>query len=251
VAERVWVRDITNEEGNWLLRIVRPWRQMVNSRSGSTRASSSRVSRLLPMPGAPTRTTSRGPGWPAAPAPATPGPGRPCPWPGPAPPAGSRSGVGSPGRSPRRPGCRPPARPPATGPRQGRPDRPLRVVPVGRRGPEQGHHGVADELLHRPPVALQLGSEAGVVGAQHPPDVLDVQPLGPGGEADQVAEQHAHELALVAPRQGRAQGGPAGQAEPGPGRVALTATPADRHGRRIATPTALNRRRPGAPEVRR
>jgi hypothetical protein len=79
------------------------------------------------------------------------------------------------------------------------PHRPLRVVLVRGRGPEQGHHGVADELLHRPAIALQVGPKPGVVGGEHGADVLHVQPLRPGGEPDQVAEQHADPLALLPP----------------------------------------------------
>jgi hypothetical protein len=36
---------------------------------------------------------------------------------------------------------------------------------VGGWGAEQGHDGVADELLHRPAIALQVGPQPGVVGA--------------------------------------------------------------------------------------
>ena len=46
--------------------------------------------------------------------------------------------------------------------RQGRADRPLRIVLVGGRHPEQGHDRVADELLHRAAVALELRAQPGV-----------------------------------------------------------------------------------------
>jgi hypothetical protein len=91
---------------------------------------------------------------------------------------------------------------------QGGPDGPLRVVLAGDRGAEQGHDGVPDELLDRAAVAFQLPAQAGIVGSQDPADVLDVELLGPAGEADQVAEQDADDLALVAPGRGRARDPP-------------------------------------------
>jgi hypothetical protein len=118
---------------------------------------------------------------------------------------------------------------------EGGPDRPLGVVLVGHRRAEQGHHGVADELLHRSPEAFQVGPEALVVGGEHTSDVLDVQALGPAGEADQVAEQHADPLALLPAGGGRGgQRRRAGQAEPGPLGVVLAAATADRHDRIVA-----------------
>ena len=113
---------------------------------------------------------------------------------------------------------------------QRRPNGSLRVVLVGGRGAEQGHHRITDELLHRPPEALQLSPEPLVVGGQQPADVLNIQALGSTGEADQVAEQHTDPLALLPPRAGGGdQGRAADPAESEPGRVVLTATGADRH----------------------
>jgi hypothetical protein len=83
--------------------------------------------------------------------------------------------------------------------RQGGPDGSLGVVLMGDGGAGQGHHGIADELLHRPAIALQVRPQPGVVGGQQATDVLDVQLLGSAGEPDQVAEQHAHPLALLPP----------------------------------------------------
>ena len=67
----------------------------------------------------------------------------------------------------------------------------------GRRA-EQGHHGVADELLDGSAVALELGADTLVVWPKKRLDVLRVHRLGPGGEADEVAEHDRHDLALAA-----------------------------------------------------
>ena len=56
------------------------------------------------------------------------------------------------------------------------------------RRAEDGHDRVADELLHGPPVALDVLAEAGVVGADAGADVLGVSLLRGGGEADEIAE---------------------------------------------------------------
>ena len=113
---------------------------------------------------------------------------------------------------------------------QSSPHRPLGVVLVGDWSAEQRHYCVADEFLHRAAEPLQLGSEPLIVGGEQPSDVLDVQPLGAAGEADQVAEQHADPLALLPPGGGwGGQGSRAGQAEPGPRWVIFTAALTDRH----------------------
>jgi hypothetical protein len=74
---------------------------------------------------------------------------------------------------------------------------PLRVVLVGDRRAEEGHHRVADELLHRALEALELFAEMGVVGVEQRPHVLGVELLGPRGEPDQVREEDAHHLPLL------------------------------------------------------
>ncbi len=68
------------------------------------------------------------------------------------------------------------------------PDGTLRVVLVGDGRTEDGHDRVADELLHGPPVALDLLAEAREVRADAGADVLGVSLLRGGGEADEVAE---------------------------------------------------------------
>ncbi len=75
---------------------------------------------------------------------------------------------------------------------------PLRIVLVCGRSTEEGHHSVADELLHRPPVALQLGAEPLVVGAKDRFDVLGIERFRARGEADEIGEQAGHDLSLFA-----------------------------------------------------
>jgi hypothetical protein len=82
--------------------------------------------------------------------------------------------------------------------RERRADGALGVVLVRRRSAEQGHDGIADELLHRAAVPLELGAYAHVVRAQDRLHVLGIQRLGPRGEADEVAEEDAHDLPLAA-----------------------------------------------------
>ena len=86
--------------------------------------------------------------------------------------------------------------------RERRANRPLRIVLVRDRRPEHGDDGVADELLHRAPVALELVPEPRVVRREERPDVLGVEPLGALGRTDHVREHDRHDLALLAPRGG-------------------------------------------------
>ena len=75
---------------------------------------------------------------------------------------------------------------------------PLGIVLVGDRRTEQRHGGVADELLDRPAVALELGADALVVAAEHGSHVLGIHPLGTLGGPDQVAEEDGDDLPLLA-----------------------------------------------------
>ena len=77
------------------------------------------------------------------------------------------------------------------------PHRPLGVVLVRHGRSEDGHDRVADELLHRASVGLDLLSQAGVVGAQACSHVLGVSLLGGSGEPDQVAEEDGDDLSLL------------------------------------------------------
>ncbi len=58
--------------------------------------------------------------------------------------------------------------------RERRADGALGVVLVRGRRAEEGHHRVADELLDRAAVALELGTDALVVGPQERLDVLGI-----------------------------------------------------------------------------
>ena len=71
------------------------------------------------------------------------------------------------------------------------------LVRVGRA--EERHHGVADELLHRAAVALELGADALVVRARACASTSSGSIASArDGEADEVAEEDGHDLALAA-----------------------------------------------------
>ena len=74
----------------------------------------------------------------------------------------------------------------------------LGVVFVRDRGPEKGHHRVADELFDGPAVAFELRAEALVIRGEQRLDVLGIELLGSRGEADEVAEDDGHDFALSA-----------------------------------------------------
>ena len=74
----------------------------------------------------------------------------------------------------------------------------LGIVLVRDGSTEQRHHRVADELLDRAAVALELGAQASVIRAEERLDVLRVHRLGARREADEVAEEDRDDLALSA-----------------------------------------------------
>jgi hypothetical protein len=76
--------------------------------------------------------------------------------------------------------------------------RALGVVLVRERRAEDSHHRVADELLHRASALLELFAQALVIRAEDRLDVLRVERLSARGEADEVREQHRHDLPLAA-----------------------------------------------------
>ena len=86
------------------------------------------------------------------------------------------------------------------------PDGPFGVVLVCHGRAEDGHDRVADELLDRAAVALDLLPQASVVGADAGADVLGVSRFRGGGEADEVAEEHGDDLALLLHRRCRLRG---------------------------------------------
>jgi hypothetical protein len=70
----------------------------------------------------------------------------------------------------------------------------LWVVLVGHRCAEDRHDGIADELLDRAPVGLEIGSQLIVVRGQERLDVLRIERVGARGEPDEVGEDHADDL---------------------------------------------------------
>ncbi len=93
-------------------------------------------------------------------------------------------------------------------------DRPLGIVLVGDRRPEDGHDRVTDELLDRAAVAFDLGPQQGVVRAQGGQHLLRIGAVRGGREADQVGEEDRDDLPLLAARRrGIGQRRPARQAE--------------------------------------
>src|SRR3954468_20985412 len=95
---------------------------------------------------------------------------------------------------------------------------------MGYGGAEDGHHGVADELLDRAAVPLELGAELRVVGGERRADVLRVETLRPRRRDDEVGEEDRHDLPLLAWSRGcRHERGPAHPAEAEPLGILLTA----------------------------
>ena len=84
--------------------------------------------------------------------------------------------------------------------RQRAPHGALGVVLVRQRRAEERHDGVADELLDRAAEPLQLGLHPAVIGREHAADVLRIEVLGAAGEADEVGEEDADDLALLEDR---------------------------------------------------
>ena len=107
---------------------------------------------------------------------------------------------------------------------------PLGVVAVRHRRTENAHHGIADELLDLPAVALELAAHALVVGDEERANVLRVELLGARGEADEVDEQHRHDAALLAGRPWLPERGATRVAELRPVGILLAAAGAREHG---------------------
>jgi hypothetical protein len=72
------------------------------------------------------------------------------------------------------------------------------IVLVRHGCAEDGHHSVADELLHRAAALLDLLAEPGVVRREHRAHVLRVELLGAAREADEVGEEDRHDLPFLA-----------------------------------------------------
>ena len=80
---------------------------------------------------------------------------------------------------------------------QGGVDRPDRIILVGDRRPEQGHDGVAHELVDGAAVEGDRLGQASEHRCRELTHVLGVEALRQGGEPDDVGEQHADESALL------------------------------------------------------
>jgi hypothetical protein len=93
------------------------------------------------------------------------------------------------------------------------PNGPLGIVLVSNRRAEDRHHCVADELLDRAAVPFELMPQTRVVRADTCANILGVGCFGGGGEADQVAEEDRHDLALLARLRHDGERGPAPVAE--------------------------------------
>jgi hypothetical protein len=69
---------------------------------------------------------------------------------------------------------------------------------VRDRRAEDGHDRVADELLERPSVALELRAHQLELWPDRRPDVFRVTAVAETGRVDQIGEEHRHDLALLA-----------------------------------------------------
>jgi hypothetical protein len=132
----------------------------------------------------------------------------------------------------------------------GGPGRPEGVVLVDGGDAEDGHDGVAGELLDRTAVVVDHPPHRLVVDGHDLRQRLGVEPLAQGRGAAQVAEDDGDGLA-DAPRSGRPrrQRVAAGQAEPRPARVRLPAggtadrlCPIASYARTASPPTAISGR---------
>ena len=82
--------------------------------------------------------------------------------------------------------------------RERRTDRALGVVLVDERRAEESDDGVADELLHRASELLELVRGRAASTREQRPGVFRIEPLGALGVADEIDEDDADDLALVA-----------------------------------------------------
>ena len=107
------------------------------------------------------------------------------------------------------------------------------IVLVRHGHPEDGHHRVADEFLHRPLAGLDAGGELGEGPGHEGSEVLGIELLRDRGEPDEVGEEdrHATTLARHAHRarlgDGRVDGAPARAAESEPRRNVRSAETAE------------------------
>ena len=125
------------------------------------------------------------------------------------------------------------------------------VVLVRGRGAEHGHHRIADELLDRAAVPLELVAHAHVIRLKACSDVLRVGRLRTGRVPDEVDEDDADDLPLLARRRPGRELGSAAGAEAGVGAALAAASGAERHGSRVTRSllSASGRARTRAPRA--
>ena len=79
-----------------------------------------------------------------------------------------------------------------------RPCRAQRIVLARHRDPEHGHHGIADELLHRSAVPLEDDPSGVVVPVHQRPQRLRVRAVADCRRTGEVAEEDGHDLPHLA-----------------------------------------------------
>ena len=94
---------------------------------------------------------------------------------------------------------------------------------------EDGHHRVADELLHGSAVRLERAAHLVEVAPHHAAHRLRVEPLAERRRAGHVGEDDRHDLAGLPLGSGLRESGAAGRAETGPRTRFLAALGASRH----------------------
>ena len=102
------------------------------------------------------------------------------------------------------------------------------VVLSRDRNPKNGHHGVTDELLHRPPVTLEHHPRCLVVPVHQGPQRLRVRAVTDRRRACQVAEEDRHDLSHLTLGRRRERSA-AARTKPEPVRTLATAPGADDH----------------------
>jgi hypothetical protein len=143
--------------------------------------------------------------------------------------------------------------------REGRADRPLRVILAGDGSSPNRHHGIADELLDGPAVALDQRPAALEVTRQQFAYLFGIAVLAQRREPDEIREQHRHEATLgnLDLHRGRGPDGRRAAAGTGEWRSAFAAETIPRLGgcptrraRNLQSCAALNAESPSGPVVR-
>ena len=110
---------------------------------------------------------------------------------------------------------------------------PERIVLVCHRHSEDSHHGIADELLHRPAVALDDSLHPREIARQQGPQRLRIRRLAQRRRTCHIAEHHGHRLAHLARRPANLQQRTTHIAEASTLAVLGPATCANRHETRL------------------